>query len=1181
MRKIKHAHHFNQKIKKKILKYRYLSWSARLVKIGSFSLYVALASIASLTKTCVAADPVDAVRSQCGCSSKLGASGCSSKLAVMSPVVETDAFIRSQHETIAPTRGYTAPDEREIPRERALALHPAVGVDVELGRTMPTIHVEPGQKLIFKIEGMCCPTEVGALKDALRSLNKDGREVDLAFDLINAKLSVERKSGSIPTEEEVVKAVAKTGMKAKLWNDHVKQEKEKKTFWQRYGHLTLTMISAACVVVGVIIHAILKNVNDAFGGGVGGNEAERPENPPIATMAFYSAAIVSGGFFILPKAVRAVKRLRPDSNVLMIAATGGAVGINHWFEAASSMFLFSAAGLLEEWNMARARKSVRALMELAPSTAQVVNEDGTIAEQLLESIPIGTTITVRPGEKIPMDSVLIAGATCINQAPITGESMPIQKEVGDPLFAGTINEDSVIQCKVTKAASDSTLAAIIRKVEESQSSRAKTDQFIEKFSRYYVPAMIATSLTVCIIPPLATKSSWYPWVYKGLELLVISCPCSLIISTPVSIAAGLAAAARAGILIKGGAHLEAAAHIRAFAMDKTGTLTTGAPIVQNVIPLNGYDTERLLMAAVALETHSDHPLARAIQRKAREDGIATQPAESFQVVKGKGGEGYIDGELFWVGSHRFLHEKVGDNETAAVHEKIQELEAAGHSIVAIGTGQTTCGLISIADAVRPESKYAIQAIKRAKVKRVVMLTGDNEGAAKTIATSIGIDEYRAELLPEDKVHQVEGLVRSYKRVAMVGDGINDTPAMAASSLGIAMGAAGSDAAIETADIALMSDDLEKLAWLIKHSRHTLNVIKQNIAFSLLVKGAFAGLTFANKSTLWMALLSDMGTSFIVVSNGLRLLANKAKGQRQPISGAEKTSSIVSFRQAEFRWTDPTGIQKTFREGQVLGDGDCGFTSLGIPSSATRTARETAIALLREHAHEEAIRILVRPDLLERLINPTADTRTLPPSLEALRVRFRNQHDVLLGAIAARRAQVNRDLGREGDAGLGLDQVADHIRDAGEAGQYRQQLLELNAIKAEMEAFTPTQDQTDTFLQDEFINRREYLSYQRGGGGTLEALVRVMGVGVTVFTGDRTLSPTLHVPGPPGGQHFYLHHTGGTDSKGRTFLNHFNVLYEPSSSPDSSVAAAAVDGDGSAKGEAAPSRGDGAAAVPLS
>lgn len=843
MKKSKRTGNFDQKVKQK-LGDRYLYWGGRLIKASSLGASV---TFFALTNPCLASD--------CLC---------------------------------------------ETSRERPLLAHTEV-----LALSTPTISAGMEDKLFFKIRGMCCASEIDILKTALRPcLNAEGREADVSFDLINEKLVVESKNGNLPTEEEIVKAIASTGMQATLWSEHVSKAGEKQTFWQKYGHIGLNLTSAVCLVGGVVAHAIRDGLCEALGGGIG-DETKYPEYPPATSMAFYSAAIATGSYFIVPKAFNAIKRLRLDSNVLMISAAGGAVGINHWFEAASTMYLFSVAGMIEKWNMERSRKSIRSLMELAPANARVVNEDGIIEEKLIENIAIGATIIVKPGEKIPLDSVLILGETCVNQAPITGESMPSQKEVGDALFAGTINGDSVIHCRVTKLASDSTLASIIRKIEESQSRRAKSEQWIERFSQFYVPTMVVSSLAVIIVPPLATGSSWYPWTYKGLELLVISCPCSLIISTPVSIAASIASAARAGVLIKGGLYLEAAAHIEAFAMDKTGTLTTGAPIVKNIIPLNGYTAEMLLKVANALEANSDHPLARAIQRKAKEEGVTNQPAESFQIFKGKGGEGYIDGELFWMGSRRFLHEKVGETEAKAVHEKIQELEAAGHSLVAIGTGETLCGLISIADAVRSESNHAIQALKREGIKSVIMLTGDNEGAAKTIAASIGVDEYFAELLPEDKVNKVEALMKRYKGVAMVGDGINDAPAMAASSLAIAMGAAGSDAAIETADIALMSDDLEKLAWLIKHSHRTINIIKQNVGFSLFIKAAFAGLTFANKSTLWMAMLSDMGTSLLVVSNGLRLLSNqdnaaplKSHATPQVIQSSSLMEEMQDLRSAE-------------------------------------------------------------------------------------------------------------------------------------------------------------------------------------------------------------------------------------------------------------------------------------------
>lgn len=379
----------------------------------------------------------------------------------------------------------------------------------------------------------------------------------------------------------------------------------------------MNFASALCLIIGLIVEATQNGASSILGD-IDGEVQSKPNNPHVVTMVFYSLCILTGGWFIFPKAALAVKRMKPNTKLLTVVATAGAIGISEWFEAALSMYLFSAAELLEAWNMERARKSIRLLMELAPKTAQVVDEDGAITEHPIDQVALGTTILIKPGEKIPLDSQLISGFTSVNQASITGESLPIQKEAGDSLFAGTINGDIAIQCKVTKIASDSTLASIIRKVEEAQSNRASTDQWIEKFALYYVPFMMFASLIVAIIPPLVSDEEWYPWIYKGLELLVISCPCSLIISTPVSIVAGITAAARSGVLIKGGIHLENAAAIKAFAMDKTGTITTGEPIVHNIIPIDGFSSEKdILRLAISLESHSDHPLARAIQRKAK------------------------------------------------------------------------------------------------------------------------------------------------------------------------------------------------------------------------------------------------------------------------------------------------------------------------------------------------------------------------------------------------------------------------------------------------------------------------------------------------------------------------------------------------------------------------------------
>ena len=409
-------------------------------------------------------------------------------------------------------------------------------------------------------------------------------------------------------------------------------------------------------------------------------------------------------------------------------------------------------------------------------------------------------------------------------------------------------------------------------VEEAQSRRAPSEQWVERFAKYYTPAMMVLAAAVVVVPPLFFSAVWVEWVYRGLVILVIACPCALVISTPVSIVSGMTAAARNGVLIKGGMYLEAAGRLRALALDKTGTLTYGHPEVQQVVPFNSHTPKELLERAAAMEAHSEHPLARAILRKAQDEGIVVSGAEEFQAIKGKGAEAKIDGKPFWIGSHRLMEEK--GQETAEVHDKAKELEDAGHSVVAIGNAQHVCGLVSVADGVRDNASEAVRMIKRLGVRKVVMLTGDNKGTANAVAKAAGVDEFQAELLPEDKVEAAESLVSRFGNVAMIGDGVNDAPAMAVATFGIAMGAIGTDAAIETADIALMSDDLSKLPWLIRHSRRTLKIIKQNITFALGLKLVFIALAIFGKASLWMAIAADTGASLLVISNGLRLLGGR-------------------------------------------------------------------------------------------------------------------------------------------------------------------------------------------------------------------------------------------------------------------------------------------------------------------
>jgi len=722
---------------------------------------------------------------------------------------------------------------------------------------MPTPETAPSSQN-FKIHGMDCGEEVAALKRELRPLV--GGEEYLSFDLLNGKMTVQ----AAISPKAILQAVAKTGMRAEAWKEKASVDRE--SFWTRRGRTVMTMVSAACLLSGFLFHAWIAG---GITGAIGTEGLAGEHHVPLLSQALYLLGIVTGGWYIFPKALYSLKRLRPDMNLLMTIAVIGAVGIGEWFEAATVSFLFALSLLLESWSIGRARRAVAALLELAPATARVKNADGTEEELSPDELPIGTIFLVHPGERIALDGTILSGSSDINQAPITGESMPVDKKTGDAVFAGTINGDGALEIRSTKLAADTTLAHIIRLVGEAQTKRAPSEHFVETFSRIYTPTIMILALAVFLLPPLLFGGAWSIWIYRALVLLVIGCPCALVISTPVSIVASLAAAARNGVLVKGGLYVELPARLQAIAFDKTGTLTEGKPKVIKVLPLNGHTEKELLAIAAAMEARSDHPLAKAIVSYAREQGVAVRPAEDVRIIQGKGAQGRIDGKDFWLGSHRYLEER--GQETAEVHAALADLTDAGHTIVALGNETHVCGCISLADAVRGESLETVQALRSAGIMHIVMLTGDNKGTAAAIAAATGIDEVHAELLPADKVGVIEALVTRYKMVAMVGDGINDAPAMARATLGIAMGVAGSDAAIETADIALMADDLRKLPWLIRHSKRALSIIRQNIVFSLGVKAIFVILTFTGHASLWAAITADMGASLLVVFNALRLL----------------------------------------------------------------------------------------------------------------------------------------------------------------------------------------------------------------------------------------------------------------------------------------------------------------------
>lgn len=714
----------------------------------------------------------------------------------------------------------------------------------------------------FRITGMCCATEAAALQKQLESLS--GIQ-DKQVNLLEGNLSVAYDDRLIRVQD-VIDAAERAGLKAEeiITESHgIATPTNRGT--KRSPHRLPTIISAAALLGGAFAQALIVGP---------GSLLEGAESAPYVARLLYVAAAISGLWRVAPKAWNAARRLRPDMNLLMSIAVIGAIGIGEWIEAATVAFLFALSLMLESWSVGRARRAVAKLMELSPEKARVLDEHGREREVLPADVAVGSQIVVRPGERIPLDGRITAGTSHVNQAPITGESLPVEKAVGDEVFAGTINGDGALDISTSKPASQTTLARIIALVGDAQSHRAPVEQWVDKFARVYTPLVVVLAGLVAIVPPLFFGGEWAAWFYQALVLLVIACPCALVISTPISIVCGLARAARAGVLIKGGVYLELPAKIRAMAFDKTGTLTEGRPKVDMVIAVAGQEESEVLCLAASVEARSEHVLGKAIVEAANDRQLPLIPISGFQALQGRGAEALVDGEKVWVSSPRHLAERLTEDH-GGIQDEIVRLQESGATVVAVGRGEEALGLIALVDCIRSDSKTALRDLHTAGVKTTVLLTGDNTATAQRIASSVGIDDVRAELLPEHKVDAIEELLREYGQVAMIGDGINDAPALARASLGIAMGAAGTDAALETADIALMSDDLSRLPWLVNHSRRTLAIIHQNIAFSLIIKGVFVVLAFFGIATLWAAIAADMGTSLLVTLNAMRLLSDRS------------------------------------------------------------------------------------------------------------------------------------------------------------------------------------------------------------------------------------------------------------------------------------------------------------------
>ena len=702
------------------------------------------------------------------------------------------------------------------------------------------------QLTTLRVEGMDCADEVAALQRALKPV-AGIREFKVNLMAGRVTIAHEKKLST----EDLIQAVGKAGLKAR---DVAGEQGEASGSAQR-ARIIAVAISGVFTGIGLLMQ--WQKIAEPYG-----------------RIVAFAIAIIAGGWFIAPKALRAVRQLSLDMNVLMTVAVCGAAAIGEWSEGAAVVFLFALSEALEAFSLNRARRAIQALLKLAPETA-LVKRGSDFKEVSVQEVNVGEIISVRSGAKVPLDGEVTAGESAINQAPITGESMPVEKKAGDQVFAGTINTEGSLEVRVTKPHSETTLSKIIHLVEEAQSERAPSQRFVDRFARIYTPSVFVVALLVLLIPPLAFNGEWNTWIYRSLVLLVIACPCALVISTPVSIVSGLTAMARRGVLIKGGTHLESIGKLRALAVDKTGTITEGKPKVTKVTPWNGKSEEEAVRIAAALDAHSDHPLAQAVVNYANERKISFTPSEGHQSRTGRGAEGRIAGHVYFVGNHRFAHELgVCGPE---LEKLLSDIEAQAQSVVVVGhkphDGEQgdVLGVISVADTIRPNAKEAIAALHKAGVEKVIMLSGDNQRTVDAISKEVGIDEAQGGLLPDDKINRVKELTAQYKFVGMIGDGVNDAPAMAAATIGIAMGGAGTDTAIETADIALMKDDLSKVAEAVVLGRRTVRVIQANIAFALAVKAVFLVLAFTGRTSLWLAILADTGATLVVIANALRLL----------------------------------------------------------------------------------------------------------------------------------------------------------------------------------------------------------------------------------------------------------------------------------------------------------------------
>ncbi|AUN99108.1 heavy metal translocating P-type ATPase [Bacteriovorax stolpii] len=694
----------------------------------------------------------------------------------------------------------------------------------------------------FKVANMDCPDEIKAINESLKMTG--------VF-----KIQANLMSGTV----EILHSpdIHKSFLRKKIDSTVVKvlDDESPSTIGQNQKRIWTVAISGVLLLAGLVLQWM--NVVSVF------------------ESILLLVSIVLSGSLVFPKALASIKRKYLDMNVLMTVAAIGAIAIKEYSEAAAVVFLFALSELLESLSVQRARRAIQELLKIAPQKALLILEDGSTKEVEASEVQISQLIRVKPGDVIPVDGEVIKGHSSVNQAPLTGESLPVEKSQGETVYTGTINQEGSLDVKVTKAFSDTKISQVIKMVEEAQEHKAVSQKFVDRFAEIYTPAVLVVAILTFLIPPAFFGGSWHDWLYKSLVLLVIACPCALVISTPVSIVSGLTALARRGVLVKGGVVLESLGKIKALAVDKTGTLTEGKLKVEKVVTFNSFSEKQALEIARAMESHSTHPIAQAIVTYADDKITEKKIVDRFSTITGFGVEGIIEGHSYLLGNHRFAHD-VGIC-TPELENKLRELEDEAYSIVIIGhkphdncKGEVLC-ILALKDAIRKESKDSILELKASGVERVILLSGDNQKTVSSLTKDLPLDEAHGELLPEDKVKHIESLKTKYQSVAMIGDGINDAPAMAKASIGIAMGFVGSDTAIETSDVTLMTDDLKQVSTAIKAGRRTLSIIQFNIFFALVTKAIFLVLTLLGYSNLWLAVAADTGAALLVILNSLRLL----------------------------------------------------------------------------------------------------------------------------------------------------------------------------------------------------------------------------------------------------------------------------------------------------------------------